>query len=90
MDPEVEIQYDLYLAAYLKDFNRNVLIPDFWCDTFDLAESINEGLNRNKNHLIFLSPDLSKVPDFSLPVRKTLDLNTDGCYFGKIVFSFSK
>lgn len=86
----VEIQYDLYFAAYLQDFNKNVLIPDFWCNTFDLAGSINGGLNRNKNHLIFVSPDLNKIPDFSLPVRRTLDLQTDGCYFGKILCAFSK
>lgn len=89
MDPEVKIQYDLYLAVYLKDFNKNVLIPDFWCDTFNLAQSINEGLNCNKNHLIFVSPDLNKVPDFSLPVRDTLDLDADGCYFGKILLEKS-
>lgn len=90
MNPDVEIQYDLYLAAYLVDFKKNVLIPDYWSDTFDLAKAINYGLNSNENHLIFVSPDLNKVPDFSLPVRKSLDLKTDGCYFGKVLRSFSK
>lgn len=90
MNPDVEIQYDLYLAAYLVDFKKNVLIPDYWSDTFDLAKAINYGLNSNENHLIFVSPDLNKVPDFSLPVRNFLDLKTDGCYFGKVIRSFSK
>lgn len=85
-----EIQYDLYFAAHLTAFKKNVLIPDYWCDTFSLAASINVGLNKNKNHLIFVSPDLNTVPDFSLPVREHLDLSTNGCYFGKIVRAFSK
>lgn len=90
MNPNVEIQYDLYLAAYLVDFKKNVLIPDYWADTFDVAKAINHGLNSNENHLIFVSPDMDKIPDFSLPVRRTLDLKTDGCYFGKITRAFSK
>lgn len=89
MDSQLETQ-ELYFAAYLTDFKKNVLIPDHWCDTFDLAVSINDGLNKNQNHLIFVSPDLNKVPDFSLPVRKALDLTTDGCYFGKLLRAFSK
>lgn len=90
MSGDIEIQYDLYLAAYLTAHKKNFLIPDYWCDSFDLAKSINSGLNSNENHLIFVSPDLKKVPDFSLPVRATLDLNEDGCYFGKILRAFSK
>lgn len=85
-----EIQYDLYFAAFLNGFAKNVLIPDFLCESFDLAHAINQGLNSNENHLIFFSPDLNKVPDFSLPVRETLNLEVDGCYFGKIVRAFSK
>lgn len=90
MNPNVEIQYDLYFAAYLVDFKKNVLVPDYWVDTFDLAQSINDGLKRSANHLIFISPDLNKVPDFSIPVRRTLDLKSDGCYFGKVTRAFSK
>lgn len=85
-----EIQYDLYFAAYLTEFKKNVLIPDYWVETLNLADSINEGLNKNKNHLVFVSPDLNKEPDFSLPVRHTLDLNTDGCYLGKVIRAFSE
>lgn len=83
-------EYHLYFVAFLNDHNKNVLIPDFWCDGFDLAKSINESLNRNENHLIFHSPNIKNDPDFTLPVRPTLDLNIDGCYFGKIVRAFSK
>lgn len=89
MAQEVEIQYDLYLAAHLDKPKKNVLIPDYWCDTFNLAESINEGLNKHKNHLIFCSPDLNKIPDFSLIPRETFDSNGDGCYFGKILRAFN-
>lgn len=68
-----------------------MVIPDYWCDSFDLAKEINEGLNRNINHLIFYSPDLTKEPDFSLPVLKEkFDADKDRCYFGKIIRAFSK
>lgn len=91
MASNTELQYDLYLAIYLTDCKKNILIPDYWCDTFDLARAINGGLNTNENHLIFVSSDLSKIPDFSLPVRQTLlDLNVDACYIGKIIRAFSK
>lgn len=90
MDADIEIQYDLYFAVYLNDHKKNVLIPDFWCESLDLARAINSGLNSNENHLIFLSSDLNKIPDFSIPVRKTLDWDVDGCYFGKIKRAFSK
>lgn len=86
----MEIQYDLYFAVYLTELKKNVLVPDYWVDTLNLAESINEGLNKNKNHLIFVSPDLNKEPDFSTSVRHTLDLDTDGCYIGKVVRAFSE
>lgn len=91
MEPQPEIVYDLYLAAYLNDHKKNILIPDYWCDSLDLARSINSGLKKNENHLIFFSPDLNKIPDFSLPIRRgALDLTRDGCYFGKILRAFSK
>lgn len=90
MAQQVEIQYDLYFAAFLNEPKKNVLIPDYWCDTFDLAKSINSGLNKNENQLIFFSVDLNKIPDFTLPVRRTFDPESDGCYFGKIVRAFSK
>lgn len=90
MDPEIEIQQDLYLAAYLHDAKKNVLIPDYWCGTFDLAAAINGGLNTNQNHLIFFSPDLNKIPDFALPVHNKFDSNIDGCYFGKVTRAFSE
>lgn len=83
--------YDLYLIASLNGLKKNVLIPDFWCDSFDLAKQINEGLNRNENHLIFFSSDLTKEPDFSLPVLKEkFDSDADHCYFGKTIKAFSK
>lgn len=83
--------YDLYLVAHLTGLKKIVRIPDFWCDSFDLAKQINEGLNRNSNHLIFYSSDISKEPDFSLPVLKgKFDDENDHCYFGKIVKTFSK
>lgn len=85
-----EIKYDLYFAVFLTNHDKNVLIPDFWCNDFDLAGAINGILNKNKNHLIFFSPDINKYPDFTLPVRETLDLETDGCYFGKILRAFSE
>lgn len=87
---ELDLQYDLYLAVYLNEPRKNVLIPDYWCDTFNLAKSINCGLNKNENHLIFFSPDLDKNPEFTLPVRETFDSDGDGCYFGKILQAFSK
>lgn len=90
MNTENEIKYDLYFAAFLTDHNKNVLIPDFWCNDFDLAHSINSILNKNKNYLIFYSTDMNKSPDFSLPVRADLDLTTDGCHFGKILRAFSE
>lgn len=83
--------YDLYLVVNLTGLKKNVCVPDFWCDSFDLAKQINEGLNRNENHLVFFSSDLSKEPDFSLPVSKEkFDDTTDNCYFGKIIRTFSK
>lgn len=90
MEQQVEIQYDLYFAAYLNQPKKNVLIPDYWCDTFNLANTINGGLNRNENHLIFVSPDLNKIPDFTLPVREAFDPVGDGCYFGKLLRAFSR
>lgn len=90
MDPEIEIQYDLYLAVYLDDAKKNVFVPDYWCGTFDLASTINNGLNKHQNHLIFFSRDLNKISDFSLHVRTKLDSNIDGCYFGKVTRAFSK
>lgn len=83
-------QYDLYLAVFLNEHKKNVLVPDYWCDTFNLAESINSGLNSNRNHLIFYSPDHNKVPDFTHPIRRTLNLEADGCYIGKVIRAFSK
>lgn len=88
MDPE--IQYDLYFAVFLTDHNRNVLIPDFWCNEFDLAAAINYVLNKNENRLVFYSPDFNKLPDFTLPVGAIFDSNLDGCYFGKIIRAFSE
>lgn len=55
MSVQAETQYDLYFAAYLTALKKNVLIPDHWCDTFNLAETINGGSSQNKNHLIFVS-----------------------------------
>lgn len=36
---ESEIQYDLYFAAYLTEFQKNVLIPDYWVETLNLADN---------------------------------------------------
>lgn len=85
-----EYQYQLYFAVFLVDLDKNVLIPDFWCSEFDLAAAINGLLNRNTNRLIFYSPNANKEPDFTLAVRTKMDLNSDGCYFGKLLRAFSK
>lgn len=91
MNRENETPLDyLYFCVYLNDYKKNVLIPDYWCQTLDLAKSINKGLNSNENHLIFLSPDMNKDPDFSIPLRETYDANVDGCYFGKLRRAFSE
>lgn len=91
MAGQVDEFYDLYLVVHLTGLNKNVLISNFWCDSFDWAKEINEGLNRNSNHLIFFSSDLKKEPDFTLPVLKEkFDANEDHCYFGKIIKVFSK
>lgn len=83
-------EYELYFVAFLNNQNKNVIIPYFWCDDIDWAKTINNGLNRNENHLIFYSPDIEKDPDFTLTTRSTFDSNSDGCYFGKLKRSFSK
>lgn len=83
--------YDLYLGVCLTAQRKNVLVPDYWCATFDLAKSINEGLNRNENHFIFFSADLKTKPDFSMEAWKgAFEPEVDRCYFGKVVRAFSK
>lgn len=60
-------------------------------DQFDLAKSINEGLNRNENHFIFFSADLNKHPDFSMEAwNGTFEAEVDRCYFGELIRAFSK
>lgn len=83
-------EYQLYFAVFLINHGKNILIPDFWCNDFDLAASINGILNRNTNRLIFYSPDMKKDPDFTLNVGAVVDLDSDGCYFGKLLRAFSK
>lgn len=81
---------DLHYACFLVKYKKNVLIPYRYCKTFDVAAAINEGLNRNRNHVIFYSTDLTREANFELPVDTELDLNADGCYWAKIVKCFSK
>lgn len=73
------ISYSIFVSHY------------YWIANFDWGKSINEGLNRNENHLIFFSQNLEKDADFSLPVYKgSFDPSVDRCYFGKLVRAFSK
>lgn len=91
MASQANEMYDLYLVVHLNGLQKNVCVPDFWCDSFNLAQQINEGLNRNVNHLIFYSSDLTKEPDFSLPILNgRFDDANDHCYFGKVIRTFSK
>lgn len=86
------VEFDtMYFGAHLTAQKKNVLIPDYWIANFNWEKSINEGLNRNENHLIFFSSDLAKDPDFSMPASKSsFDPTVDKCYFGKLVRAFSK
>lgn len=86
---EIPIDY-LYFVVYLNEHKKNVVIPDFWCQSLDLANAINNGLNSHDNHRIFFSADINKDPDFSIAIPETFDEKVDGCYFGKLCRAFSK
>lgn len=81
---------DLFYNVILVKYKKNIIIPSHWCKTIDIAEAINEGLNRNKNHVIFYSKELTKEANFELAVDGALDLENDGCFWAKIVKCFSK
>lgn len=82
--------FNLFYSAILVKYKKNVIIPHNWCKTLNIAETMNEGLNRNTNHVIFYSVDMDKQGNFELPIDKILDLNEDGCYWAKIVRCFGE
>lgn len=81
---------NLFYCAVLLKSKQNVVLPAKWCPKLDIAEAMNEGLNRNKNHLIFYSKDVTMELNFEMPVNEehTSNLESDGCFWAKIVKIF--
>lgn len=80
----------LFYAAILIRSKKNVVIPSNWCETLDIAKTMNESLNRNESHVIFVSPDKNKEANFALNIDGQFDLTCDGCFWAKITKVFSK
>lgn len=80
----------LFCVVFLNKYKNNLVVPSAWVTPFDLAESINEGLNRHKNRTIFYVNDITAEPEFGLGIADSFDENVRSCNWGKLLRCFSK
>lgn len=80
---------DLYFVAKLCKFKKIVVVPLKYIFKLDLAKSLNYRINRNQKHILFWSTDLSKEPNFTLPLDARFDEN-DACFYARFLKVFSK
>lgn len=80
----------LFCVVILNKYKKNVVVPVNWISRFNLADSVNESLNRHDNRLIFYAKDLSMEPKFDTEIAKSFDENVSACHWGKTVKCYSK
>lgn len=78
----------MYVAA---QFVCNCEIKSFplaWVDGLNLSEMANDAINPSLVYNVFFSVDSSKLANFDLPIRETLD--EDGCFKAQLLRFFGK
>lgn len=78
----------MYHGVVLIGDKTNLCIPSAWVFVIDVVRAFNSGVNRNSKKRIFFSKNLSRTPNFLLPLRSVFDSNEDGCYLAKVTRTF--
>lgn len=86
----VTMANQLFFVVFLNKYKKNLVVPASWCSPFDLAESVNVGLNRHTNRTIFYVNDITATPQFGIGIANSFNENVHGCHWGKIIRCFSE
>lgn len=71
---------NLTVVAVLCKCRKTLAVPLRNIYKLNLAKSLNNRINRNQEHLMFWSSDLTKEPNFNLPISDQFD-KTQVCVF---------
>lgn len=69
---------------------RAVVVRKKWIYQFNETLTMNNGMRKNKKHIVFYSNNINAEADFSLPLKQTLDESSDACYHAKLYRFFGK
>lgn len=81
---------NLTVVAILCKCRQKLAVPLRNIYKLNLAKSLNNRINRNQEHLMFWSSDLSKEPNFNLPIADQFDKSQDACFMVKLLKVFGK
>lgn len=81
---------NLWIAVYLIDSSKVVVIPIKFIYNLSLSKSFNNRINRNQPHLIFWSANHQDQPNFHLTISKAFDQNDEACYYANLLKAFGK
>lgn len=67
-----------------------LIVPSFWVYNFDVDRSLNHGIDKTDERLIFYSEHQNRKANFFAPIKKKFRSNIDCCYKAKIIKAFGK
>lgn len=82
---------NLMVVAKICNIPKIVVVPLKYIYQLDLVKSLNNRINRNQKHLLFWSNNLTKVPNFNLPIEfNRFDPTVDSCFNAKLLKVFGE
>lgn len=80
----------MYFYVVLTKSKKQLIVPAHRILGFNVSASMNFGLNKKVDHLVFYSPDQNIDPVFTAQVQSNFDEAKDACYLARIVRCFGK
>lgn len=80
----------LSVVVKICNYAKIVVVPLQYIYKLNFAKSLNNRINRNQTHLMFWSEDLTKEPNFDIPISTDFSSQNDACYNVKLLKVFGE